>query len=157
MKDEVVKILENDGLLFKAFGVLIVLSFWLVPGGIFLLVEKTSIYWSLEMPKLIFTCFVLSIPFNIVGFIMVSASFMSNERVSDLPVAFAVWIVAIISCLWGCLNVGVMYVNTRLSFNPINYLFDLSFKENYVVNFIFMTSFMSIVLVKFIKNKKSRY
>lgn len=154
MKEDIAKILENDGLLLKAFGVLIVLSFWLAPGAIFLLVEKTNVYFKMEFSKLVFTSFILSMPFNIVGFIMVSASFMSNKNTSEMPMAFNVWAVIIISCLWGCLNVGVMYINTRLPFNPTNYYLDLSYNENYVVNFVAMTTFMLFVLAKFVRRKR---
>lgn len=153
MKEEAIKILENDGLLLRAFGVFLILSFFLVPGGIFLLIEKTEIYLSLDFPKLVFTSFVLSVPFNIVGFIMVSASFFSNKRWADLPIALVIWTVAVVSCLWGCFNVGVMYINTRLFFNPINDYFDSSFKERYVVNFIVMTLFMMLLLSKFLMKK----
>lgn len=156
MKEDITKILESDGLLLKSFGVLVVLSFWLAPGGIFLLVEKTPIYLQMEFAKLLFTSFVLSMPFNIVGFIMVSASFLSKKTSPEMPIAFNIWAITIISCMWGCLNVGVMYINTRLPFNPTNYFLDLSFKESYVINFIAMTAFMFLVLANFVRKNKQK-
>lgn len=155
MKEDITKILENDSLLLKAFGCLFVLSFWLIPGGLFLLLEKSRMYFEMELPKLIFTSFILSMPFNIIGFIMVFASFMANPKSQNMPVKFNIWSVLIISYLWGCLNVGILYINTRLPFNPTNYFYDLNFKENYVINYVFMALFMGFSLAKKISKERS--
>jgi hypothetical protein len=140
------KILENDALFFKAISVLSVFGFSLIPGGIFLLTEKTSLFVNLEFSKLIFASFLISVPFNILGAALYFSPYRSLVQLGQLQVQGKVLLVVVSAFVWGTLSVGVLFIFTRLPFNPVNDAFSGNFALKYVANYTIFLAFLMIML-----------
>ncbi|MHB8987648.1 MAG: hypothetical protein ACYC6S_02575 [Desulfobulbia bacterium] len=145
------KILEDDKLLIKVFGVFLIMAFSIAPGGTLLLLERTHLFIDLEFSKLVFLCFVLSIPFSLVGFLLYLSHPNTLRDIANLEtftIKDKIWLILLSSYLWGFLSVGVMYISVRLPswVNPMNEYFGGSTKTLYFANYTFMLIFLGFFM-----------
>ncbi len=152
------KIIENDTLLIKVFGIGLILTLSVAPGGLFILLVKSNLFIDLEFQKLVFTSIILSFPFTLVGFFLYLAH---PKTIADLffnnkfNLKERIWAILFSSYLWGFLSVGILYVSTKMSSNPLNHWFGTELKTVVIANYAFMLLYLMIFVSYGIKKAKA--
>lgn len=132
-------IFKDEKLLLRMYGAYVVVALSVAPGGLLLLIERSSFFSDFEVMKLLFTCFILSVPFNILGLLMFLSPRQTILDLSTQASSRLGWTVFIGSYVWSLLSVGVLYISVHLMPPEIARIFGNNKVSLYITSFAFLT------------------
>ncbi len=134
-------ILKNNELLWKIFGIFLIVSLFVVPGGMMLLLEKTNLFLNLSFVKMIFLSFLLSMPLIFSGMLLYVAGSINSDinNSNELPTSVKLFKSIIAIFIFSLMTVGFLYIAVRQDgfFFFFNKWFDGNIKYLYIANYIF--------------------
>jgi hypothetical protein len=159
-------ILKNDELLIKIFGIFLIVTIAIVPGGLLLFIEKTELFLNLSFSKLLFLSFILSMLFAFNGILMYLSAYILKDikTTPQLPPKIRIFNSIVSIYIFSLITVGLLYVTVRQDgfFFFFNKWFAGNAKHLYIVNYIFLSMLnvlsisISIVKVTLKENSKRK-